>query len=92
VHDSHKKIIDKIVQNNANYKLRPDVRKELKTFNVSDYVMVRIRPEQFPPATVKKQYVRSAGPFQILMKLTTVLILLIFLKILVSILHSILKI
>ena len=31
--------------------------------------MVRIRPEWFPPGTVKKLHVRSNGPFQILKKL-----------------------
>jgi len=61
--------MDKIVQSNANYKLRVDVRKRLKTFNVDDYVMVRIRSERFPPGTVKKLHTRSAGPFQVLKKL-----------------------
>ena len=31
--------------------------------------MVPIRPEWFPPETVKKLHARSAGPFQILKKL-----------------------
>ena len=31
--------------------------------------MVRIRPEWFPPGTVKKLHARNAGPFQILKKL-----------------------
>ena len=31
--------------------------------------MVRIRPERFPPGTVKKLHARSAGPFKILTKL-----------------------
>jgi len=61
--------MDKIVQSNANYKLRADVRKRLKTFNVGDYMMVWICPEWFPPGTVKKLHARSAGPFQILKKL-----------------------
>ena len=43
------KINDKIVQSNANYKLRVDVKKHVITFNVGDYVMIRIRPERFPP-------------------------------------------
>jgi len=47
VHELHKEISDKIAQNNAHYKLQANVRKRLKTFNVSDFVMVRIRSEQF---------------------------------------------
>ena len=42
VHDLYKKVIDKIVQSNTNYKLRVDIRKRLKTFNGCDYVMEQI--------------------------------------------------
>jgi len=45
VNDLHREVMDKIVQSNANYKQRADVRKRLKTFNVVDYVMIRIHPE-----------------------------------------------
>ena len=69
VHELYKEISDWIAQSNTNYKLRSDVRKRLILFNVSVFVMVRIRPEQFPPATFKKLHARSAGPFQILKKL-----------------------
>jgi len=69
VHNLHKKVMDKIVQSNANYKLQGDVIKRLKTFNVGDYVMVQISPERFPTGTVKKLLARSAGSFQILKKL-----------------------
>ena len=36
VHELHKEIIDRIAQSNANYKLRADVRKQIKTLNVGD--------------------------------------------------------
>jgi len=36
VHELHEKINNKVAQNNANYKLRADVRNKLKTFNVGD--------------------------------------------------------
>ena len=49
--------------------LRTDSRNIFKTFNVSDYVMVRIYPKQFPSGTVKMLHVRSARPFKILNKL-----------------------
>jgi len=51
-HKLHKKISDKITQNNANYKLRIDVRKWFKTFNVGDDLHACINgPFQF----LKKQ-------------------------------------
>jgi len=37
--------MDKIAQINVNYKLRADARKRFKSFNVGDYVNVRIRLE-----------------------------------------------
>ena len=75
MHELHKEINDKIAQNNANYKLRADVRKRLKLFNVGDFVIVRIRLEQFLSGTVKKLHARSAGLFQILKNLNEMLML-----------------
>jgi len=69
MHELHKIINDKIKQNNFNYKLKADVRRKLKTFDIGDLVMVRIRSEWFPPGTVKKLQTSNAGPFKILMKL-----------------------
>ena len=51
----HKEIIDRIAQDNANYKLQVVVRKRL-TSNVGDFVMV------------KKMHAQSAGLLQILKK------------------------
>ena len=48
-----------------NYRL---LLEKIKTFDVGDFVMVRICPEQFPPGTVKKLHACNAGPFQILKK------------------------
>jgi len=69
MHELHKVISDKIKQSNFDYKLRADVRRKYKTFNIGDLVMVRIRPEWFPPGTVKKWHARSAGQLKILTKL-----------------------
>jgi hypothetical protein len=69
IHDLHKEISNRIAQNNTNYKIRADLRRRFKEFNVGDFVMVRIRPERFPPGTVKKLHARSAGPFKILKKI-----------------------
>ena len=57
VHDLHKEVMDKIAQSNASYKLRANVRKRFKIFNVGEYVNVRNHPERFPLGTVKKLHV-----------------------------------
>ena len=69
MHELHKEINDKIEQSNLGYKLRADVRKKFKTFNVGDLVMAWICPELFSPGTIKKLHACSAGPFKILIKL-----------------------
>ena len=43
----HEKIKEKIMKNNADYKVSADFHRRLRTFNVGDYVMVRMRPKQF---------------------------------------------
>jgi len=48
MHELHKKISDKVAQNNINYKLRADIKNKLKTFNFSG---------------VKKFHAYSADPF-----------------------------
>ena len=59
------------MKNNVDYKASVDLHCRLRTFNVSDYVMIRMRPERFPPRTVKKLHARSAGPFKILKKINS---------------------
>ena len=61
------------MKNNADYKPSVDLHRRLRTFNVGDYVTVRLRPERFPLGTVKKLHARTAGPFQILKKLIQML-------------------
>jgi len=36
MHKLHKELNDKVAQNNANYKLRIDIRKQFKTLNVGN--------------------------------------------------------
>jgi len=64
VHDLRKKVMDKVDQSNASYKLQADIKKRFK-FNVGDHVMVRIRPKRFSPRTVKRIHACSIAPFQI---------------------------
>lgn len=68
MHESHPEISKIIENNNVAYKLRIDL-KRVQEFNVGDNVMVRIRPERYPPGSIKKLHARTAGPFQILKKL-----------------------
>ena len=67
IHDLHKEI----QKNNANYKAYADLHKKAHEFNVGDYVVVLIRPEQYPPGTVKKLHACSARPFKILKKINS---------------------
>ena len=41
-------------------------RRRVKEFTEGDYVMIRLRPERFPPGTLKKLHVHSAGPFKVI--------------------------
>jgi len=69
VHKLHREISDENKWSNVEHTLRADSRKIFKTFNVDDYVMVRIYLKQFPSGTVKILHVRSAESFKILNKL-----------------------
>ena len=52
-------------------KASADLLRRLRTFNVGNYVMVRMRPERLPPETLKKLHAQSAGPFKILKKINS---------------------
>ena len=67
----HEKIRKKIMKNNADYKASATLHHRLSTFNARDYVMVRLRPERFPPKTMKKLHVRSAGPIRFFKKINS---------------------
>ena len=69
IHDLHKEISKKIQESNAQHKFYADLHRKHHEFKESDYVMIRIRPERFPPGAVKKLTARSAGPFKILQKI-----------------------
>jgi len=60
------------MKNNANYKDFTDFYRRMRTFNVGDYMMISLRPERFPPGTVKKLHVRSAWTFQIRKKINSI--------------------
>ena len=60
----HKKIRDEIMILNTNSKASTNFHRRLRSFNIGDYVMARLRPERFPPGAVKKLHARNAGRFQ----------------------------
>jgi len=67
----HEEIRENIIENTADYKTSADLHRRLRTFNVGDYVMVRMRPERFPLGTVKKLHALSAWPFKIFKKINS---------------------
>ena len=69
IHDLHVEIMRKISLSNEKYKLVVDVHRRSKKFNVSDYVMVGIRPERIPKTFSKKLYVKSMSPYSIIRKM-----------------------
>ena len=66
LHDLHHEIRNKIQARNFQYKIHADIRRRHMEFQVGDYVMIRVRPEQFPFGAVKKLHAHSAGPFKVL--------------------------
>lgn len=54
---------------NEKYKISDDSHRRYKEYQVGDYVMVRIKPEQFPSGVVQKLHARIAGPHRILRKI-----------------------
>ena len=69
LHDLHNEISNKINQSNAVYKVRVDLHRKVKRFEVGDYVMVWIRSERLSPRTVKKLHARRAGPFDVIKRI-----------------------
>ena len=55
IHALREEIREKTMKNNVDYKASMDLHRRLRTFNVGDYVMVRMRPGQFSPGTVKRK-------------------------------------
>ena len=60
MHKLYKEVSDGNKQSNVKPTLRTDNKKIFKTFNIGDYVMVRIYPKRFPSGAVKILHVRSA--------------------------------
>ena len=69
MHKLHKEISNENKQNNVKPILRTHNRKIFRTFNIGDYVVVRIYSKRFSLGTVKISHARSVGPFKILNKL-----------------------
>ena len=59
------------MKHNANSKASTDFQRLVRSFNIGDYVMVRLIPERFPSGTVKKLHAQNVGPFQIIKKINS---------------------
>ena len=57
--DLHKSISKQITLNNAKYKSIADVHRRYKRFEIRDFVMIRLRPERFPPGMFRKLQTRG---------------------------------
>ena len=66
MHDLHDDIRWQIEVNNDNYKFAAYFYKQLQEFALRDEVMVRVRPERFPPGIVKKIHAQRIGPHTVL--------------------------
>ena len=67
--DLYKEISQKIQTSNEFYKHTANLHKRLKEFNEGDLVMIKLKPERFPPGTMKKLHARGAGPFRIIKRI-----------------------
>ena len=68
--DLHKSISHQITLSNEKYKALADTHRRYKRFDVGDFVMIRLRPERFPPGTFRKLQARGMGPFEVLSKVS----------------------
>ena len=66
MHDLHKTICDQLNATNLKYKNLADKHRCVQNFEIGDYVMVRLSPERFPSGASQKLQAHSAGPFEIL--------------------------
>ena len=69
IKDLHKEINQKIQTSNELYRHMANSHKRLKEFNEGDSVIIRLKPERFPPGTMKNLHARGAGPFKIIKKI-----------------------
>ena len=67
----HHDISQRLNSTNELYKKLANSQKRDKGFTEGDYVMIRLKPERFPPGTVRKLHARGAGPFKVLKKVGT---------------------
>ena len=65
----HNEIRKKIQVSNSQYKIYADTHQHHAEFQVRDYVMIWIQPDQFLSETIKKLQARSAGPFKVLKRM-----------------------
>jgi hypothetical protein len=62
----HEGVRRRLVLSAEKYKKHADLHRRPVSFEIGDFVLVRLRPERFPRGTFYKLHHRRAGPFKIL--------------------------
>jgi len=65
------KISRQIAFSDETYKSTADLHERMQEFSVADKVIVRVRPERFPPETVENLHGRCTGPYRVLKKINS---------------------
>ncbi|KAF9665289.1 hypothetical protein SADUNF_Sadunf16G0107200 [Salix dunnii] len=66
IHDECKR---RLTISSNSYAAAANAKRKDRQFHEGDMVLVRLRPERFPPGSVSKLHARRAGPFKIVKKM-----------------------
>ncbi|KAG6738607.1 hypothetical protein POTOM_058227 [Populus tomentosa] len=67
--DVHEECKRRLTTHTNSYAAVANAKRKDRQFNTGDMVLVRLRPERFPPGSFSKLHARRAGPFQVTKKL-----------------------
>ncbi|KAG6790223.1 hypothetical protein POTOM_006371 [Populus tomentosa] len=67
--DVHAEVKRRLSHNTDSYAAAANTKRKDRQFNSGDMVLVRLKPERFPPGSFTKLHARRAGPFQVTKKL-----------------------
>ncbi|KAG6745122.1 hypothetical protein POTOM_051766 [Populus tomentosa] len=65
----HEECKRRLTTHTNSYAAVANAKRKDRQFNTGDMVLVRLRPERFPPGSFSKLHARRAGPFQVTKKL-----------------------
>ena len=69
--DIHEECKRRLTIHTNSYAASANAKRKDRQFNEGDMVLVRLRPERFPPGSFTKLHARRAGPFRVIKKLGT---------------------